>query len=149
MDRSIQLVLFNLDEHHYALQLATVKRVVCLIEITPLPKAPEIILGVINLEGEIIPVVDIRKRFRMPDREAGLSDQLIIARTQRRSLALMVDAVKGVIECPEEEVVKAEKVLPGIEYVEGVAKLSGDIILIHDLDRFLSLEDEKALDEVI
>ena len=139
------LVLFHLDEQRYALLLPVVEQVVRAVEITPLPKAPEIILGVINVHGQVIPVVDARKRFRLPEREVDLDDQIMIARTPKRLLALPVDSVEGVVGYSEEQVVVSEKIVPGIEYVEGVLKLSDGLILIHDLDKFLSLEEEKIL----
>jgi hypothetical protein len=83
MQRSI--VVFNLDEQQYALHLAAVERIVRVAEITPVPKAPAIVLGVINVQGQVIPVINIRKRFRLPDREMSLSDHLIIARTAKRA----------------------------------------------------------------
>jgi purine-binding chemotaxis protein CheW len=140
------LVLFRLDEQHYALHLSVVERVVRAVEVTPLPKAPEIISGVINVQGQIIPVVDVRKLFRLPAREMELDDHIMIARAPKRLLALPVDSVEGVGEYPEEQVVVSEKIVPGMEYVEGVLKLPDGLILIHNLEKFLSLKEENALD---
>jgi len=147
MNKSIQLVAFCLDEQRYAFYLSAVERVVCMVEITPLPKAPAVVLGIINMQGRIIPVVNIRKRFRLPEREIGLSDHLIIANTSRRTVALVADEVSGVFERPGEEVIATEKILPGMEYVEGVVKLEDGMILIHNLELFLSLQEEEALSE--
>lgn len=116
-----------------------------MVEISPLPKAPEIVLGVINVQGRIVPVFNVRKRFRLPEREMSLSDQLIVAQTSRRTVAMLADAVSGVVAYPEQQVIAAEKILPGLEYLEGVAKLENGMILIHDLDKFLSLEEEEIL----
>lgn len=149
MDKSIQLVIFSLDEQSYALHLDMVKRVVRLVEITPLPKAPEIVLGVVNVQGEIIPVVNIRRRFGLSERDMSLADQLIIASASKRTVALVVNSVISVIEHPEQDLISAEKILSGMEYVEGVVKLEDGIILIHNLDKFLSLNEERALDEAI
>ncbi len=149
MRRSNQLVIFILDEQRYALSLSAIGRVLRMVEITPLPKAPEIVLGVINMQGQVLPVVNIRRRFRLPEQEVNLRDLLIIAHTSKRTVALVVDTVNGIVERSEQEVIAAEKILPGMEYVEGVAKLEDGMILIHDLDTFLSLEEEKALDEVM
>ena len=145
MNASPQLVVFTLDEQRYGLRLATVERVVRAVEVTPLPNAPEIVLGMINVQGRIIPVVNVRKRFRRPEREIGLSDQFIIARTPRRTVALVVDAVSDVEPCPEAQVVAAEKILPGLEHFDGVLKIPDGMIFVHDLDRFLSLDEERAL----
>ena len=149
MVRSDQYVVFTLDEQRYALHLHAVTRVVRTVEITPLPKAPEIVRGVVNVQGQVIPVVDIRKRFRLPERETELSDQLIIASTARRSVALVVDAVAGVIEHSSQEMIPPEKILPGTEYIEGVIRLEDGLVLIHDLDKFLSLEEDQELDAAL
>ena len=146
LELSDELVVFTLDEQRYALRLAAVERVVRAVEVTPLPKAPEIVLGMINAQGRIVPVVNVRKRFQLPEREVELSDQFIIARTSRRTVALVVDAVNEVVPCPEAQVVAAEKILPGLEHVAGVLKLPDGMIFVHDLDRFLSLDEEQALE---
>ena len=147
MEPSDKLVVFRLDEQQYALRLSAVHRVVRMVEITPLPKAPEIVRGVIDMQGNIIPVVNIRKRFRLPDREVRMNDQLIIAYTSKRTVAIAADAVESVVE--HTGIVPAEEVAPGLEYVEGVTRLEDGIVLIHDLDRFLSLDEEKLLDDAM
>jgi purine-binding chemotaxis protein CheW len=102
-----QLVVFLLEGQRYALRLAAVERVVRAVEITPLPQAPEIVLGMINVEGRIVPVVNMRNRFGRPERAIELSDQFIIARTSRRAVALVVDSVNEVVACTEAQVVAA------------------------------------------
>ena len=149
MNTSIQLVVFTLDNQRFALPLSTVERAIRIMEIVHLPTAPEIVMGVINLHGKIIPVVNIRNRFRLPQREINLNDQLIISNTKKMPLAILIDSVLGVFEFPEKRIVSADKILPDIEYIEGVAKLEEGIILIHDIDKFLSLEEEKALNDAI
>jgi purine-binding chemotaxis protein CheW len=138
-----------LDEQHYALHLSAVERIVMVAEITPLPKAPQIIAGIINIQGRIIPVLNIRKRFNLPERETDLGDHLIIANTAKRSVALAVDAVAGVVGRAEGEITIPGEILPGLEYVEGVAKLEDGLIMIHDLEKFLSLDEEKALEHAM
>lgn len=144
-----QLVVFTLDDQRYALRLSAVERAVRMVGITPLPKAPGIVLGVINVNGRIVPVLNIRRRFRLAEREPGLSDQLIIARTARRIVALVADGVSDVIERQEREIVAPGAILPGMEHVEGVVKLDDGMIFIHDLDGFLSLGEEEALEAAI
>ena len=149
MNRLIRLVSFNLDDQKYALFLSAVIRIIRVVEITRLPKAPEIVLGVINMHGLIIPVFDIRKRFRLPQRDMQLDDQMIVGSTSKHTVALLVDSVNDVIEIPEEKIIAGKKILPGMEYVEGVVKTEDGMILIHDLETFLSLHEGKALDEVL
>jgi len=144
-----QIVLFTLDEPRCALRLSAVERVVRAVEITPLPEAPEIVMGVINSQGQIIPVVDVRKRFRLPAREIGTDDRFIIARTSRRLVALMVDSVVGMRALSNQEVVDAEQSLPFAGYIQGAAKVEDNIVLIYDLDKFLSLDEERMLDTAL
>jgi len=143
------LVLFLLDEQYYALHLPAVERVVRAVEVTPLPKAPAIVSGVINVQGQIIPVVDVRKLFRLPAREMQLDDQLIIAHTSRRLVALVVKSVVGIRELPDQEILNAKQALPFAAYIRGVAKMGDDLVLIYDLDQFLSLDEEQALDATL
>ena len=148
LDRD-HIVVFALDEPRYALYLSAVERIVRAVEITPLPRAPEIVLGVINAQGRILPVLDIRKRFRLPAREMKLDDRFIIARTSRRQVALVVDSVVGVHELTEREMVSAKQALPFAQYLKGVAKVEDNLVLIHDLDQFLSLDEERVLDTAL
>lgn len=142
-----QFVIFSVDEHRYALPLSTVERTVRAVEVTTLPKAPDIVLGIINVQGRIIPVINICKRFRLHPREMNLSDQLVIAHTSKYKISLLVEAVHGVAEYPEQEVVAVEEIIPGIEYVKGVIKLEDGMIQILDIDTILSFEDVKSLED--
>lgn len=141
--------IFTLGKLRYALPLKAVERVVRMMAVMPLPKAPGIVLGVVNIHGRVIPVINMRRRFCLPEREITLTDQLIIAHTARRSVGLVADAVLDVIAYPAENLIAAEDIIPNIEYIEGVAKLADGLILIHDLDKFLSLEEENALDHAL
>lgn len=143
------LIVFALEGRRYALPLSDVDKVLRVMALTQLPKAPDIVLGVVNIRGQVIPVVDMRRRFHLPGRGIALTDQLIVAHTARRPVALIADAVLDVIAYPAQNTVAAEDILPDIEYVEGVAKLADGLILIHDLDKFLSLEEENALDHAL
>lgn len=116
-----------------------------MVRVTPLPVAPEIVLGVVNVQGRVLPVVDARRRFGLPARQVVPEDSLILARTARRRLALAVDRLHGVIEHPETGIQAAGEIVPGAGYVRGVAKLPDGMLLIHDLETFLSLDEEGAL----
>lgn len=149
MNNTIQLVEFNLDDMRYAVHLFSVERIVNMVEITPLPKAPKIVIGVVNFEGTIIPVVDIRKRFRLPKKDIELSDLLVIAHTPQRMVIFIADSVSNVIECPEQEIIAAKNILENMEYIEGIIKFKDGLTLIHNLDSFLSIEEEMLLDDAI
>lgn len=142
-------IAFSLGDQRYALPLSAVDRVVRMVAITPLPKAPDIVLGVVNLQGQVIPVINIRRRFSLPDKTIALSDQLIVAHTSRRPVALVADAVHDVIDSSSQTLIETEGILPEIEYVSGVVKLEDGLILIHDLEKFLSLDEESSLNQAL
>jgi purine-binding chemotaxis protein CheW len=139
-------VVFLLDAKRYALYLKAVERVVHAVEVTPLAKAPDVVLGIVSLHGRIVPVFDPRRRFRLPEREASTADQIIFAYAGHRMVALWVDSVVGVIECAASKLTHAGNILPGMNYVQGVFQLEDGLVLVHDLDSFLSLEETNALD---
>ena len=143
------ILLFILDELLCALLLSSVERVVRAVEVTPLPKAPEIVKGVINAQGRIIPVINIRNRFALPERDIRADDRFIIAKTPRRIVALATDSVIGVRAIADREVMDAEQALPFAGYLKGVAKTEEGLILIYDLDVFLSLDEENCLAECL
>ncbi|TAJ19229.1 MAG: chemotaxis protein CheW [Rugosibacter sp.] len=144
-----EYVVIGLDELRIALRLSVVDRVIRAIYVSPLPDAPEIVSGVVNVQGRVIPVVNIRRRFRLANRPTILTDRLVIAHTAQRPVALVVDAVSGVLEYSEPDIIDADDILPGLAYVDGVAKRKDGLILIHDLGRFLSLDEESALERAM
>jgi len=149
MKKPNHLIVFALDRQRYALPLHVVDRVVRMVAITPLPKAPDIVLGVVNFQGRVIPVINMRRRFNLPEKDIALTDQLVVAHTSRRPVALVADAVHDVITSSAQSLIETENILPGVEYVEGVVKLGDGMILIHDLDKFLSLEEESSLNQAL
>ena len=138
-------VVFKLDEQEFAVGLTAVERVVRAVEITPLADAPRGVRGVINLQGRIVPVFDLWTRFGLPSREVSATDHLVIAHTHWRTVALLVDSVAGVVSQSEAQVTPASEILPDLESVSGLMKLHGNIVHVHDLERFLSIEDHEAL----
>ena len=142
-----QIVVFQLHDQRYALDLEVVERLVRIVEITSLPKAPDIVLGMIDVAGRVIAVVDVRRRFGLPARGTTLSDQIIIARTSKRSVGLVVESTLGIREVSAFNLIGAEEILPKIEYIKGVVRLSDGVVLIHDLESFLSLEEERAMED--
>jgi purine-binding chemotaxis protein CheW len=149
MTKQVQLLIFSLDDRSYGLHLAQVNRVVRSVDCTPLPAAPDIVLGVIDFHGRIVPLLNIRKRFGIAEKEIGLDDQFIVASTSKRTVALAVDRVKSVVERPAAEIVAAKKILHQLDQIEGVIQLPDELTLIHDLDRFLSLDEESALTQAM
>jgi purine-binding chemotaxis protein CheW len=149
MNELSQLVVFFLDGRRYALPLATVTRIICAADVTPLPNAPTVVLGAIDLQGEVIPVLNIRRRFQLPERAIGVNDQFLIALTRRRTVALVVDETQGVCEHEHAAIVSTSLVTPGLEQFQGVVKLDDGLVLIYDLEKFLSLDEAHMLDDAM
>ena len=142
-------VIFRLEGQRYAVDLSQVERVVSMVAISPLPKTPAVVAGVINCRGSVVPVLDIRPRFGLPRREFGLTDHLLLARTTRRMLALPVDEVLGVNQVETEDVLDASTLFPGVGYVKGIVALADGLLFIHDLEALLSMDEERQLTEAI
>ncbi len=138
------MVVFRLGNQRYALMLAVVERIVRAVEVMPLPKAPPIVIGVINVEGRILPVVNVRRRVGLPDKEITSGDQFLIARTARRHVVLVIDEVEGMVERLGADITETDGIVPGLGQVQGVIKLDDGLALICDLEKFLS-DDESAL----
>lgn len=141
--------VFTLDQQRYGLPLSCVERAVQVVELTPLPGAPDIVLGVINVAGTLVPVIDLRRRFGLPARDIALSDHIVIARADRRTVGLVVDAVIGLLSVGTEQVVRVAEILPAVDDIEGVATLNDGLLLIHDLAKCLSLDEAHTLDEAM
>lgn len=152
MERPIttpHLLIFTLDHQRYALRLDTVERVIRAAAITPLPQAPEIVLGILDLQGRIIPVINLRKRFRLPERPTQSDDQFVIARTGTLTLALVVDGTESVIEQADLAVIAPDEIVTGVGFLEGVTTTEQGLVLIHDLESLLFAAEEELLAQAL
>lgn len=138
-------LLFTLDNYRYGLPVTVIDRVIKALEITPLPKATEIILGIINVQGNIIPVINVRKRFQLKDRNIDINDHIIIVNTLHRRVALIVDGSSDMIEITDIQIVEAKNIIPDSDHFRGVAKTDDETTIILDLEKFLSLDEEEVL----
>jgi purine-binding chemotaxis protein CheW len=143
------LLVFCLADQRCALPLKCVERVIRSVEISPLPRAPEIVSGLINIHGMAVPVLNIRELFHLPDIEITLSDQIIIAHTLSRLVAIPVNEVNGISEYEDQDFITSEELFPGIKYLEGVVKLKEGIVYIYDLGRLLSLDDIAVIEPLL
>lgn len=144
-----QWVVFTLDSGRYALPLDRVERIVRAAQVTPLPHAPEPVLGAIDIAGRVLPVFSLRRRFGLPDRPIEPSDQFLVARSAQRSVALVIDSAQGLIERSLASIVDAAALAGPLEHIRGVIPLEDGLLLIHDLEKLLSPEEARALDEAM
>lgn len=130
-------VVYLLGSRRFALPLAVVDRVLPAVEITPLPQASAQLIGVINFQGRVVPVVDGRARHGMPGREMDVNDQFLIVRAGPLLVALWVDQVEDVLERGAHEIIPAGQIAPGMN-VQGALKLAdGTIVLLEDGSQLL------------
>lgn len=149
MNRSEKLLIFTLSGISCALPLAEIERILRAVEISPVPRAPEVVMGLVNIQGQIIPVLDLRKVLHLPDAEVGLNDQFIVARAKSRPVAILVDSVLGLSELDTAEIVPPDRLYPGIEFLEGVVGLQDGIIYIYDLAKLLTPADSVEISECL
>jgi purine-binding chemotaxis protein CheW len=131
-------VVFRLEERRFALPLEATARAVRAVEITPLPQATPGVPGVIDVHGELMPVVDLRVRFGLPPRALVPGAQFLLVATARRAVALWVDGVDGVATWRADEFVAAGPLLPGSGQLRGIARGAEGLILVHDLEALLA-----------
>lgn len=142
MDNMLQYILFLIENRLYALPLSTVERVIRAVEITPLPQSPPTVQGVIDLHGQLVPVLNMRRRLDLPARELRLDDHLIVAQTGKRVIAFVVDEVKGIIELPVKQLIAGEKIFAGISHLDGGLRTEHGLVFIYNPEQLLSFEDE-------
>ena len=142
----MDVLLFELSGFRYALPTSDIRELARAVTIVPLPKAPPIVEGIINVHGRVVPVLDIRARFRLPSRPLSPTDHLIVARVGPRVVALRADRALDLARVDAKDVENAHNFAPGAEYISGVAKLDDGLVLIHDLRTFLQEAETAALD---
>lgn len=142
----MDVLLFELADGRYGLWLSCVREVTRAVRPLSLPGAPAVVLGVIQLHGEVVPVFDVRSRFGKPSRDAIPSDHLIIAKVRKRLVALAVDRVAGITDIPEAQLDDGRHLPRDLPRVAGLASLQSGLVLIHELGAFLSQAEEAQLD---
>ncbi|OZG71152.1 hypothetical protein BTA51_22520 [Hahella sp. CCB-MM4] len=141
----VQLLRFSLDEQSYAIELDSIRKVLRTVAICPIPQAPHAICGVINVQGKLLPVVDLRQKFGLPPRPPHIEDRLIWASCTRLDLLLLVDSVDDVFCTTVSESI-ANGILPSPSaMLKGIASLPDGILLIHDVSALLNLNEQKEL----
>lgn len=143
------LLIFVLGDREYAVRAGLVREVVRAVAISSLPTAPEVIEGVVNWRGQIVPVLDIRARFRLPARRLHPDQHFIVADAGARTVALRVDHAADLIEVSEEAIESAQRAAPGAGETEGIARLPDGLVVIHDLEGFLSLDEGERVDAAV
>lgn len=142
-----QFVIFQLGDEEYGVNITQAKEIIKPSKITNVPNTDEHILGVINLRGQIVPVVDLRKRFNIKSSIENEKDKerIITVEVRENLIGLVVDGVNEVVWVDWDELEPAPEVSGGIkqEFIEGVGKIDDRLLILVDLERLLFEEKDK------
>ena len=142
MVETLQFVAFRIGTQQFAVEIHRVSEVITYCEITPIPGAPAFVEGMIDLRGHLLPVLDMRKRFGMTEIQNTMQTRILILRVNRQKIGLIVDEADQVYTIP------VEKIQPppdGADYVLAVAKPQDVLVVVLDLERLLSGEEQISL----
>jgi purine-binding chemotaxis protein CheW len=146
-DELIQLVSFDLGNEEFAVEILKVQEINRMVEITHVPQAPHYVDGIINLRGKVIPVVDLRAKFGMETKVRDKNSRIVVCDVSGEIIGLVVDGVSEVLRIPQSTVEEPPKIVRsrGQEYIRGVVKLEGRLLLYLDISK-LSTEVSEAMD---
>lgn len=144
------ILAFDVADRRFGLPVEHVVQIIEMVAITPLPKAPAIVAGVVNFRGRVIPVVDVRKRLNLPPQAYSLRTPIVISDIRDHVTGLIVDRVSGVVSVAAAQIAAPAAIFtpetrPSLPLLQGVARLSDGLLLILDLATFLSRAEEKML----
>lgn len=148
-DDELDVLLFELQRESFALPLASVLEVLRAVAIRRLPNAPPIVEGIIDVRGELVPVVDVRARFQLPAKPIALSDHFLVAEAGSRRVALRVDRALGISRIRPVRLERATNLPRGVTHVSGFASAPDGLLLFNDLRAFLSEAEAQSLERAL
>jgi len=136
---TLQAVVFVLDQNEFGIDITQVREIDKLMKITRVPRVPAYVEGIVNLRGQLVPVVNLRTRLGMPAAIPSKAARIIVAEIGARSIGMIVDEVREVVRIPRDQIDASEGVLKGlaIEYIGAVAKIENRLIVLLDLEDVL------------
>tara|TARA_Y100001960_G_scaffold100317_1_gene107739 strand:- start:1781 stop:2290 length:510 start_codon:yes stop_codon:yes gene_type:complete len=150
-DVTLQLVIFSLLGEEFGVSIHDVREIISNTQITPVPQAPSFVEGVINLRGQIIPVVDLRKRFNLEENTDKTEVKVVIIEVNDNVLGLVVDSVSEVLNIPSDSI-KAPPALVangiGAEYIKGIGQYNEKMIILIDLQKVFSADELRSVSDL-
>ena len=142
-DSVLQCVTFRLEDETYGINVMQVQEVLRVTEIAPVPGAPDYVLGIINLRGNVVTVVDTRSRLGLGAKEMDESTRIVIIEADKLVVGILVDAVAEVVDLRASEIESAPSVGndESSKYIQGVASREGELLILVDLDKLLNDEE--------
>ena len=149
MSEILQLVTFRLGNEDYAVNILKVQEINRMKEITRVPNTPTYVEGVINLRGKVIPVINLRSKFGLSDKDSDTQSRIMIMDIQGITMGLVVDAVSEVLRIPANIVEPTPPMASNIntEYIKGIAKLEDRLIILLDMDMLVGKTEKTSLIE--
>ena len=146
----IQLVIFQLADELYGVDIHSVESIIKLQTITAVPHAPDFVEGVTNLRGSVLPIIDLRKRFKLELLAETNETRIVVLEIGGMQVGMVVDGVKEVLTIQEEAVEPPSPIVSGIDtsFITGIAKVADDLIILLDLSKVLNAEEKAGLKAV-
>jgi purine-binding chemotaxis protein CheW len=143
----LQMVVFALENSYYGVHILQVQEIIKMQEITKLPNTPDFIEGIVNLRGKIIPVMDLRKKFKLVGVVPDANWKILILKIEEMQFGVMVDNISEVEKIPVSIIEPPPKIVSGIkgEYISGIAKTDKRLLILLDIAKILSDEEQSAL----
>jgi len=147
-DPIMQWVTFRLGDEKYGINVMLVQEVLRITEIAPVPGAPPYVLGIINLRGNVVTVIDTRNRFGLMSKETDDSSRIVIIETDDHIIGILVDSVAEVVELRGSEIETAPNVGndESSRYIQGVTSINNELLILVELNKFLSDEEKEEMD---
>jgi len=138
---------FTVGKEDYGIEVCFVTEIIGIQKITDVPDMPEYVKGVINLRGKVIPVMDVRLRFRMPEREYDDRTCIVVVSVNGSAVGLVVDTVREVVDIPEGQIELPPEVAEGNvqRYIKGLGKMGDDVKILLDVDNLVRKEHMEAI----
>ena len=146
----MQVVSFRLAQEEYAIEIIRVQEIILIGEVTSLPQTPPYIKGVINLRSTVIPIVDLRLRFGLPEERVSDETRIMVVNVAGKTIGLIVDAVSEVLRIAQEQISPPPPTVAGLEqnYLVGLAKLDERLLILLDIEQIILEEDQRELEQV-
>lgn len=146
-----KFLTFSLGEEFYGIEIRYVTEIIGIQPVTEIPELPEYVKGIINLRGKIIPVMDVRLRFKKTFREYNDRTCVIVVDIKETSIGLIVDSVSEVLTIGEDNIVPPPGLSSGFQnkYIKGIGKVGNDVKLILDCEMLIREEEVEALNAII
>jgi purine-binding chemotaxis protein CheW len=145
---SLQIVSFRLADEEYGIEITKIQEIILMGEITRVPQTPPYVKGLINLRSNVIPILDLRLRFSLPEGAASDDTRIMVVNVKGKTIGLIVDAVSEVLRVSQEQIAPPPPTVAGLgrDYLIGLAKLENRLLILLDIDKIMLQEHAEQMD---